>query len=247
MGGSSNGGGGDGNTATAEVATDLVALARSDDPPCARNAVGALANLSENNATHERVLGWGASFLSKLALEIAPHDDGAGVGFVNGESEDGGGVINSNVGDTGDGGGGSGDGQATTGGAGGMDVGLVREVTRCLANLAGNYATHEKLLDGCVADALVGSLNREDAVTARFAALGLANLSAQVGGRIERFIEMLRTPVKSKLFVPKTSIDNNCNSTLHVPCLFSCLKGAKGVVSCLLIKRRLQVGSPRCT
>lgn len=68
-----------------------------------------------------------------------------------------------------------------------MDVGLVREVTRCLANLAGNYATHEKLLDGGAADALVGSLKREDAVTARFAALGLANLSAQVGGRmIER-------------------------------------------------------------
>ncbi|CAN0427918.1 unnamed protein product [Laminaria digitata] len=50
------------------VATDLVALTRSDDPSCARNAVGALANLSENDATHERLLGWGASFLSQLAL-----------------------------------------------------------------------------------------------------------------------------------------------------------------------------------
>ena len=159
------------NPATAEVATDLVALARSDDPSCARNAVGALANLSENDATHERLLGWGASFLSKLALESAPTEDGGGIAS---EEDENGGRIDGTVE--------GGDGQTAAGTAGGMDVGLVREVTRCLANFAGNYATHEKLLDGGAADALVGSLKKEDAVTARFAALGLANLAGQVGG-----------------------------------------------------------------
>lgn len=170
------GGAGGADPATAEVATDLVALARSDDPSCARHAVGALANLSENDATHERLLGWGASFLSKLALESAPTEgDGGGGGGVANEEKENGGSIDETVE--------SGDGQtAAGGGAGGMGVGLVREVTRCLANLAGNYATHEKLLDGGAADALVGSLKREDAVTARFAALGLANLAGQVGG-----------------------------------------------------------------
>lgn len=168
-GGSSDGGGvGEGNPATAEVATDLVALARSDDPSCARNAVGALANLSENDATHERLLGWGAGFLSKLALE------NGGEGDTNAENANGGSADGMVAG---------GDGQMEArASGGGMDVGLVREVTRCLANLAGNYATHEKLLDGGAADALVGSLKREDAVTARFAALGLANLAGQVGG-----------------------------------------------------------------
>lgn len=178
MGGSSDGGGsgsGGANPATAEVATDLVALARSDDPSCARNAVGALANLSENDATHERLLGWGASFLSKLALESTPTQSGGG-GLANTENANGGSMDVAVQG----GSGGSGDGQPASEGVGGMDVGLVREVTRCLANLAGNYAAHDKLLDGGAADALVGSLKREDAVTARFAALGLANLAGQV-------------------------------------------------------------------
>lgn len=145
--------------ATAEVATDLVALARSDDPSCARNAVGALANLSENDATHERLLGWGAGFLSKLALEPTPPGDTA---EKEGSRDDE-------------------DSSSEIGEMGGRgDVGLVREVTRCLANLAGNYSTHPKLLEGGAADALGKSLKREDAVTARFAALGLANLSGQV-------------------------------------------------------------------
>lgn len=185
------GGGGEANPSTAEVATDLVALARSDDPPCARNAVGALANLSENDATHERLLGWGASFLSKLALETAPTESsGGGIAGMD-EMEEGG------------------DGQAATEGAGGMDVGLVREVTRCLANLAGNYATHEKLLDGGAADALVGSLKREDAVTARFAALGLANLAAQVG-------ETVRC-TGYRLFVPETSVGEQPFTRCFIP------------------------------
>lgn len=165
------GSGGGGNAATAEVATDLVSLARSDDPSCARNAVGALANLSENDTTHERLLGWGAGFLSKLALDDTPPPT---TGDVDG-SADGDAIVRSREMEEG------GDGRTAVemAGAGVMDVGLVREVTRCLANLAGNYATHEKLLDGGAADALVGSLRREDAVTARFAALGLANLAGQ--------------------------------------------------------------------
>lgn len=167
-------GGGEANPATAEVATDLVALARSDDPSCARNAVGALANLSENDATHERLLGWGASFLSNLALEGAPTEGGGGWVATKENANDG------SVDEMVEGG----DVQTAAGGSGSVDVGLFREVTRCLANLAGNYATHEKLLDGGAADALVGSLQREDAVTARFAALGLANLAGQVGGTV---------------------------------------------------------------
>lgn len=150
------------SAATAEVATDLVALTRSDDPSCARNAVGALANLSENDATHERLLGWGASFLSQLALGST-----ASVEADREESTSGGE---------------GGDGTTKEGGdaANGKEVGLVREATRCLANLAGNYAAHPKLLEGGAADALVGSLKREDAVTARFAALGISNLAGQV-------------------------------------------------------------------
>lgn len=113
--------------------------------------MGALANLSENDATHDRLLGWGAEFLSKLALAAAEDEE-------NNEEGAGGGVVGAAA-----------------------DVGLVREATRCLANLAGNYSTHIKLLEGGATDALVGSLKREDAITARFAALGLANLSGQVG------------------------------------------------------------------
>lgn len=183
IGGSSgDGGGGDG--ATAEVATDLVALARSDDPSCARSAVGALANLSENDATHERLLGWGAGFLSKLALENPP-PEGAGMGGLAFEENTAGGE---------------------SGGEGNADVGLVREVTRCLANLAGNYATHEKLLDGGAADALVGSLKREDAVTARFAALGLANLAGQVGGRGSIKFERTALAATTTLVIPRETI-----------------------------------------
>lgn len=154
------------SAATAEVATDLVALTRSEDPSCARNAVGALANLSENDATHERLLGWGASFLSQLALGSAVLVE---AGEDNKESTAAGGE--------GDGGDATKEGGAASGR---KDVGLVREATRCLANLAGNYAAHPKLLEGGAADALVGSLKREDAVTARFAALGLSNLAGQV-------------------------------------------------------------------
>lgn len=178
VGGALDGGGGEGggNAATAEVATDLVALARSDDPPCVRNAVGALANLSENDATHERLLGWGASFLSELALKRAPPPGSGGEGLAS----EGDGDVVSSAGETG----GDDDGRTASGEAGHTDVGLVREATRCLANLAGNHATHEKLLDGGVADALVGSLKKADAVTARFAALGLANLAGQVSGRV---------------------------------------------------------------
>lgn len=204
MGGSSSGGGGGGaNPATAEVANDLVALARSDDPSCACNAVGALANLSENDATHERLLGWGASFLSELALENAPTpDEGGGGGAANKEDANGG-----SPGEMVEGG----DGQPATEGMRSMEVGLVREVTRCLANLAGNYATHEKLLDGGAADALVGSLKREDAVTARFAALGLANLAGQVGGIVSTL------HFGYKLFVPGTSVGGQS----FKPCSYS--------------------------
>lgn len=141
---------------TAEVATELVGLARSDDPCCARNAVGALANLSENDATHERLLSWGASFLSALAVKTGGEHAENDVGEAGDEGLLGGGVSSA------------------------VDVGLVREVTRCLTNLSGNYAMHAKLLEGGVADALVVSLKREDAITTRFAALGLANLSGQV-------------------------------------------------------------------
>lgn len=142
--------------ATAEVATDIVFLARSDDATCSRNAVGALANLSENDTTHERLLSWGADFLSKLILQAT---DGESVEEGTGEYDDEGleGGVRSTV-----------------------DVGLVREAIRCLTNLSGNYAVHTKLLDGGAADALVVSLKREDAIAVRFAALGLANLSGQV-------------------------------------------------------------------
>lgn len=161
----SSGGGGSasGVAATAEVATDLVALARSDDSSCARNAVGALANLSENDATHERLLSWGASFLSKLASDAPDVSEDRGEGRGEGE------VPEQLV-----------PGGISAGARKNIDWGLVREVTRCLSNLSGNYAMHEKLLEGEAADALVGSLKRQDAVTARFAALGLANLSGQV-------------------------------------------------------------------
>lgn len=231
MGGSSGGGGGgDGgggaNPATAEVATDLVALARSDDPSCARSAVGALANLSENDATHERLLGWGASFLSKLALENAPAEGGGG-GAANNEN-----VNDGSMDETVEGGdGGSGEGQMAAGGAGRTDVGLVREVTRCLANLAGNYATHDKLLDGGTADALVGSLKREDAVTARFAALGLANLAGQVGEIVPGD--------DCKLCVPETLVGGNPSS--HVSChvLTWCIHLD------YFADEQLQTGSPR--
>lgn len=141
---------------TAEVATELVGLARSDDPGCARNAVGALANLSENDATHERLLSWGASFLSTLAVKTGGEHAENDIGEGGGEGLLEGGVSSA------------------------VDVGLGREVTRCLTNLSGNYAMHAKLLEGGVADALVVSLKRDDAITTRFAALGLANLSGQV-------------------------------------------------------------------
>ena len=148
------------SAASAEVATDLVALTRSDDASCARNAVGALANLSENDATHERLLGWGASFLCQLASGSAASPEAENIEMDAGTEGDG----------------------TERDMATGKDVGLVREATRCLANLAGNYATHPKLIEGGAADALVGSLKREDAVTARFAALGISNLAGQVRG-----------------------------------------------------------------
>lgn len=175
-----------GASAIAEVATDLVALARSEDASCARNAVGALANLSENDATHERLLSWGANFLSKLALEAAGEQ---GTDEQNGEY----------VGDA--------YSQGTeSGGQSSKDVGLVREVTRCLANLSGNYAMHSKLLEGRAADALVQSLRKEDAITARFAALGLANLSGQVClqlGEIEGKYHW-QDSLQPELYIPTT-------------------------------------------
>lgn len=169
--------------ATTEVATDLVALARSDDLSSARNAVGALANLSENDATHERLLSWGAGFLSKLTLDAAEdeenNEEGTGVG---------------NVGDA-------------------ADVGLVREATRCLANLAGSYAAHGKLLEGGAADALVGSLKREDAITARFAALGLANLSGQVGQGVVLLLDAVSSAGPSRA----SAMDLHYGSVLTAP------------------------------
>lgn len=168
---------------TEEITTDLVALARSGDSPCSRSAVGALANLSENDATHERILSWGAEFLSKLAIDDLKEqpdwevemrvDDGT---LAEGQQENADGTAVPQ------------DGSERT------DWGLVREVTRCLSNLSGNYAMHEKLLEGGAVGALVRSLKREDATTARFAALGLANLSGQVsirreaGGRCDRML-----------------------------------------------------------
>lgn len=126
---------------TADVAADLVALARSDDPSCARSAVGAIATLSENVAAHDFLLNWGADFLSNLVTQLM-YEDVA-------ECEAG-------------------------------NLGLVRDAARCIANLSGNYAMHPKLLKGGAAEALVRSLKKDDAITTRFAVLGVANLSGQV-------------------------------------------------------------------
>ena len=56
------------------------------------------------------------------------------------------------------------------------DVGMVREVSRCLSNLAANHATHDVVLDSDSSVALV-ELRKGDAVVARFATVGLLNLA----------------------------------------------------------------------
>ncbi|CAM9303250.1 unnamed protein product [Discosporangium mesarthrocarpum] len=155
-----------------DTATDLISLARSGDVICARHAVGALANLSENETTHNRLLGWGAKFLSQLALYgVGGGNSGEGSNVEDGEGE----WVGKDD---------SSEGSMTAEGSqdiavGTVDVGLMREITRCLANLAGNYATHPLLVEGAAAEALVLNMKREDALTTRFAVLGLANLAAQ--------------------------------------------------------------------
>ena len=57
------------------------------------------------------------------------------------------------------------------------DVGMVREVSRCLSNLAANHATHDVVLDSDSSVALVRAAERDDAVVARFATIGLLNLA----------------------------------------------------------------------
>lgn len=53
--------------ATSGTMADLVSLAKESDIMTLRQACGALANLSENQQTHERLIGeWGASFLTVL-------------------------------------------------------------------------------------------------------------------------------------------------------------------------------------
>ena len=59
-----------------------------------------------------------------------------------------------------------------------VDLALVREVTRCFTNLAGNYDTHYQLMESDVADALTKSLRNPDAIVTRFAAVGIVNLTA---------------------------------------------------------------------
>ena len=59
-----------------------------------------------------------------------------------------------------------------------VDLALVREVTRCFTNLAGNYDTHYQLMENSVADALTKSLRNPDAIVTRFAAVGIVNLTA---------------------------------------------------------------------
>jgi hypothetical protein len=59
-------------------------------------------------------------------------------------------------------------------------VGVVMEATRCLGNLASSYENHQPLLKVNAAAALVlAATTANDAVTARFAAVGLGNLAAQ--------------------------------------------------------------------
>jgi len=152
-----------------------------EDHLTVRQACGCLANLSENKDTHPFVLGdWGVGYLCELVTH--------------------------------------------------KDVALVREVTRCLTNLAGNYECHARLVepkgpdalllaeqaaaaaaeaaakaaaaqkgspkkvgsggtpgvgigarrpqDGDAAEALVTALRADDAITCRFAALGIVNLTA---------------------------------------------------------------------
>ena len=146
-------------SSTGDFATELVALARSDDAPCARSAVAALANLSENDVTHEWLLSWGADVLAKVAIEVVVPSDAEEFGNCG----VGGAVM-----------------AAEAPSVSSREVGQVREVARCIANLAGNYGTHPKLLDWSMTNFLVRSLREDDAITTRFAALGLANLSGQV-------------------------------------------------------------------
>jgi Armadillo/beta-catenin-like repeat len=140
-----------------DVLPYIVQLAQSSDLVSATHAIGALANLSENESIHDRLLSsqWGSnSFLTAplLPLYTSTTDTFAAddTGDVQQQQQ-----------------------QWCD------DVALGREAARCLANLATNWSTHDALLLADAAAALTRAGTRNDVITTRFAALGLMNLASK--------------------------------------------------------------------
>eukprot|EP00953_Heterococcus_sp_UTEX-ZZ885_P035587 18364-Heterococcus_DN1.PRE.6 len=142
-----------------DVLPYIVQLAQSSDLVSARHAIGALANLSENESIHDRLLSsqWGNNgFLTAPLLPLYTDSttivtaDATDVGDVQQEQQ-----------------------QWCD------DIALGREAARCLANLATNWSTHDALLLADTATALTRAGMRNDVITTRFAALGLMNLACK--------------------------------------------------------------------
>lgn len=57
------------------------------------------------------------------------------------------------------------------------DIGLVREVCRCIANLSGNYDTHPQLIADDAVSSLTMAIRQYDAVICRLATIALTNLA----------------------------------------------------------------------
>ena len=149
--------------ATSDALTQLVALARDDDVPTLRQVCGALANLSECTKTHMPILAAGGTNPQALAEQANAAGDMSLTETVKTDDEPW--IADASVAFLND--------LVLYNG----DVGMVREVSRCLSNLAANHATHDVVLDSDSSVALVRAAERDDAVVARFATIGLLNLA----------------------------------------------------------------------
>ena len=162
---------------------DIVMLAKTSDPITVRFAVSAVANLAEDKATHAAVVSpEGCSFLVSLVRsddvalvrEVTPTAPSAlALGLSSWTHQECGQQQRAHQ-------------QRPScpfvtallcpGAHHLCDMAL--QVARALTNLAGNYDTHAQLMGDDAVGALTVALRRRDAVTARFGALGLANLAA---------------------------------------------------------------------
>jgi Armadillo/beta-catenin-like repeat len=143
-----------------DVLPYIVQLAQSSDLVSARHAIGALANLSENESIHDRLLSsqWGSNgFLTAPLLPLYIDSNTAITSADNSAIED----VQQQQQQWCD------------------DIALGREAARCLANLATNWSTHDALLLADTATALTRAGMRNDVITSRFAALGLMNLASK--------------------------------------------------------------------